>query len=330
MQDSPGSHQQRDSAEAHVQQARLFEADLVDVAPPRERPPVVRIPVLTTDSPLSASQIPYQHYLRLSNRSKNTIACFLSDLRLFAAFVGSDRPLGSIALEDLDRWRRHLQLDDEVGGLDEMPKTVARRMTFLRNFFGWLAEEGVLAQDPAAELKFRRPLPPLQEVPFEDEVQRLEDAAREEARCYALVMLVLETGLKQEEVLGLRLRDIDLSDPQRPAVQVRFPRKDRRRRERRMTLPAAWTQVYQRYIERYRPVEYVFECTGRNLNYVLTSAVRRAGLKRRITLQILRDVYAIRQLRAGVTPEDVRDKLGLSEEAWQEAGDKYQRLAFSM
>jgi integrase/recombinase XerD len=290
----------------------------------------VRIPALTADSPLSASRLPYHHYLRLSNRSKNTIACFLSDLGIFTNFVGGERPLGTISLEDLERWRRHLQLDEEVGGLEETPKTVARRMTFLKNFFGWLAEEGVLARDPAADLMFRRPLPPLQEVPFEDEVQRLEAAAREEVRCHALVMLVLETGLKKEEVLGLRLRDVDLSDPDRPTVEVRFPRQDKRRRERRMALPAEWTQVYQRYVERFRPVEYVFECTGRNLNYVLASAVRRAGLKRRITLQILRDVYAIRQLRAGVSPEEVRDKLGLSDEAWQEAGDKYRKLAFSV
>ncbi len=95
-----------------------------------------------------------------------------------------------------------------------------------------------------------------------------------------------------------------------------------------MTLPTEWTDVFHRYVERYQPRERLFECTDRNLNYVLAAAVKRADLEKRVTLQLLRDIFAVRQLRAGVTMDALREKLGLSEEAWYEIAEKYRKLAF--
>jgi integrase/recombinase XerD len=37
----------------------------------------------------------------------------------------------------------------------------------------------------------------------------------------------------------------------------------------------------------------------------------------------------VRHLREGVPPETLREKLGLSGEAWIESREKYRRLAFS-
>jgi integrase/recombinase XerD len=128
--------------------------------------------------------------------------------------------------------------------------------------------------------------------------------------------------------MAVALRHVDLSDPEEPALEVHFPGQAKRRRERRMALPAEWTDVYQRYIERYQPRERLFECTDRNLNYVLAAAVKRADLEKRVTLQLLRDIFAVRQLRAGASMDELREKLGLSEEAWYEIAEKYRKLAF--
>jgi integrase/recombinase XerD len=72
----------------------------------------------------------------------------------------------------------------------------------------------------------------------------------------------------------------------------------------------------------------LFSCTDRNLNYILAKAVKTADIKKRVTLQLLRDTFAVQQLRADVTPEALREKLGLSDEAWLESREKYRRLAF--
>jgi integrase/recombinase XerD len=56
--------------------------------------------------------------------------------------------------------------------------------------------------------------------------------------------------------------------------------------------------------------------------------VKLAGIKKRVTLQLLRDTFAVQQLRASVPFETLREKLGLSDEAWMESREKYRRLAF--
>jgi site-specific recombinase XerD len=309
-----------------IEQPGLFVSDTTEQpAVTRELPPVT-LPVLTANSALGACALPYRVYLERTDHSKYTVTCFLSDLRLLTEFLGHQTPLRTIGQAQLGRWLTHLKHDR---GVPAAPKTMARRVTFLKNFFGWLANERLVAADPSTHIALSRPTPPLPELLFEDEVARLEQAAAADMRCHLLVTLLLATGLKKEEVSRLRLEHVDLSDREHPAIEVHFAGQAKRRRERRMELPAAWTSLFERYIAAYQPREYVFECTDRNLNYILAAAVKRARISKRVTLQLLRDVYAVRQLREGVSPEALREKLGLSEEAWYESAEKYRKLAFS-
>jgi integrase/recombinase XerD len=136
--------------------------------------------------------------------------------------------------------------------------------------------------------------------------------------------------LKKEEVMGLRLKHIDLSDPHNPLITVHFPASTgKQHRERRLALPAEFTTIMTKYQAKYRPTNELFDCTDRNLNYILGRAVKAANIQKRVTLQLLRDTFAVRQLKAGVTPETLREKLGLSDEAWLESREKYRRLAFA-
>ena len=286
---------------------------------------VVEIAAPTGATALGACALPYQDYLRRTDHTVATITCFLSDLRMLSEFLGYQTLARAITQERLGAWLEHLRYGREAR---PAPKTMARRVTFLKNFFGWLREIGALERDPTERIVLSRPAPPLPELLHEDEVARLEAAAAEDVRCQTLVTLLLGAGLKKEEVMALTLSRVDLSDPERPAIEVRFPGQAKRWRERRMELPAAWTDMYLRYLQRYQPRERVFECTDRNLNYVLAGAVRRAGIEKRVTLQLLRDIYAARQLRAGVSLETLRERLGLSEEAWYETAEKYRKLAF--
>ena len=291
-------------------------------------PPLVRTHPLTDQSSISACFIPYQQELQLRGKSAYTITCFLSDLRMLSEFVGRDTPVGRITKEQLIDWQVKLKFG---GGKDKMPapKTMARRVTFLKNFFAWLAREGVIREDPSASLTLVRPLPPLPQLLFDDEVQRLLASAAEDARAHCLIFLVLYAGLKKEEVMGLKMEHIDLSNSQEPTITVHFEAStNKQHRERRLALPAEFTAILKKFQAKYHPVSELFDCTDRNLNYVLARAVKAAGIKKRVTLQLLRDTYAVQQLRSGVPPETVREKLGLSDEAWLESREKYRRLAF--
>jgi site-specific recombinase XerD len=288
----------------------------------------VRTHPLTDQSSLAACAIPYQQELLLRGKSNYTVTCFLSDLKMFSRFAGQDTPVGRITKEQLTDWLMKLKFGTK--GQVPAPKTMARRITFLKNFFSWLFREQVIREDPSASLTLERPLPPLPELLFDDEIQRLLDAAAEDPRCHCLVYLVLYAGLKKEEVMGLKLAHIDLSDPKVPMITVHFPASTgKQHRERRLALPLEFTATLQAYQHKYRPTNELFNCTDRNLNYILARAVKAAGIKKRVTLQLLRDTFAVRQLKAGTMPDALREKLGLSDEAWLESREKYRRLAFS-
>jgi len=109
----------------------------------------------------------------------------------------------------------------------------------------------------------------LPELLFDDEVQRLQEAAAQDARCHCLVYLVLHAGLKKEEVKGLKLDQIDLSDPRRHGRHT-FPRLDRKATSR--TQPRAPRQLRnhsQAIPGAVSPYRELFACTDRNLNYIL-------------------------------------------------------------
>ncbi|HEX4716179.1 MAG TPA: tyrosine-type recombinase/integrase [Ktedonobacteraceae bacterium] len=318
--------------ESTVVQRDLFSgAPLVVAEPPNPQatpfPPLVRTRPLTDQSSIGACALPYQQELELRGKSSYTVTCFLSDLKMLSAFVGRETPVGRITKEQLTDWLMKLKFG--VPGHTPAPKTMARRVTFLKNFFSWLTSEAVLREDPSVSLILERPLPPLPQLLFDDEVQRLLEAAAGEARCHCLVYLVLNSGLKKEEIMGLKLEHIDLSNPHEPRITIHFAASTgKQHRERTLALPSAFVPILEKYRAKYHPTSELFVCTDRNLNYILAKAVKEAELKKRVTLQLLRDTFAVQQLRAGVTPEALREKLGLSDEAWLESREKYRRLAF--
>src|SRR5215472_13933560 len=175
-------------------------------------PPLVRTHPLTDQSSLAACTLPYQQEMKLRGKSDYTITCFLSDLKMFSDYIGRDTPVGRISKEQLTDWLMKLKFGKN--GQTPAPKTMARRVTFLKNFFSWLARDGIIREDPSASLVLERPLPPLPELLFDDEIQRLLEASGEDPRSHCLVYLVLHAGLKKEEVMGLKLDHIDLSNPQ--------------------------------------------------------------------------------------------------------------------
>ncbi len=314
-----------------VLQSSLFGAAAVITQPPDPTetpyPPLVRTRPLTDQSSLAACVLPYRQELMLRGKSTYTVTCFLSDLKMFSDFMGHDTPVGRITKERVTDWLMKLKFGTQ--GQTPAPKTMARRVTFLKNFFSWLTGEGVIHEDPSASLTLERPLPPLPELLFADEVQALLDAAAEDPRCHCLVYFVLYAGLKKEEVMGLRVHHIDLSDPHNPLLTVHFAASTgKQHRERRLVLPAEFTEIFKSYQNAYHISDIVFACTDRNLNYILARAVKAAGIKKRVTLQLLRDTFAVRQLQSGVSLEALREKLGLSDEAWLESREKYRRLAF--
>ena len=126
--------------------------------------------------------------------------------------------------------------------------------------------------------------------------------------------------------MRIRLTNIDLANQYRPELWIRC--RGRRFKERKLRLPPEFPAALAAYIAEYHPQEYLFEYTERNLTYILTSVAQGAGIRKKVSCQVLRDTFAVRQLKAGEQIEWVLEKLGLAPGSWnEETREKYLKLA---
>ncbi|MDW8268809.1 MAG: tyrosine-type recombinase/integrase [Anaerolineae bacterium] len=151
--------------------------------------------------------------------------------------------------------------------------------------------------------------------------------SKPDARPHLLVLLLLQTGLKKSEVMNLRLSDIDTSNPREPLLTVRYEDGRHAHKERTLFLGPDFLPVYNQYLRSYKPRERLFECTARNLEYVLAEAAALAEIKDGVSFEMMRWTSAVRAYRFGAAPEALRQKLGLSPISWRETFEKIQKLA---
>jgi integrase/recombinase XerD len=277
----------------------------------------------------------FDGHMRQQEYAENTIKSFLGDLGILQRYLKGDPAIGRISTKDLQDFLHWLQHDR---GKPCSPKSYARRLTTLKVFFAWLAGLGVLSKDPAAPLVHKPVTAPLPRILYDDQVEQVLKITRQlmvgkepddkpDPRPHLLVTLLLATGIKKQECMGLKLAHIDISNPAEAAVQIRYENPRMQYKERRLRLPPGWAETLKRYRAVYEPQNHLFPCTARNLEYVLANVAKLAGLSGGLSFEMLRWTCAVRDHRARMDPERLRRKLGLSQMSWQETEPKLIRLA---
>ena len=152
----------------------------------------------------------YQRHLRAENRSPNTIKTYLAALAAFNAYLkrnGMPTVLPAIRREHLEAYLVELQ---DAG---KRPATVSLAYRSLQPFFGWAVGEEEIAVSPMARMR-----PPI--VPEEpptvlttEQLSRLLKACVgghfEARRDEAIVRLLIDTGMRRGELVGLAVDDVD-------------------------------------------------------------------------------------------------------------------------
>ena len=85
------------------------------------------------------------------NASANTIAAYRNDLSQFRAFLqsaGLGDGIGDLSQDQIVRYVEHLR-----NGQNYKDATVARKVAAVKSFYGFLAAEGLIANDPTEQLK---------------------------------------------------------------------------------------------------------------------------------------------------------------------------------
>lgn len=225
--------------------------------------------------------------------ARNTIDAYrrdLADVSGWMAGKGTRRPgLAEATSDDLRAYLDFLERDGMA------PRTAARRLSALRQFFRFLCAEGHRTDEPTAVIDAPRQGRPLPKILSEAEVEALLDAARaydgpEGLRLVCLLEILYATGLRVSELVGLPFAAV-ARDPRVLIVRGKGGK------ERMVPL----TDAAMTAISDYKAVRGVFLATGGSSPFLFPSRAAEGHLTRRRFGQLLDEVAIL----AGVDPKRV-------------------------
>lgn len=289
-------------------------------------------PPLRADSTLVKAVAAFDEYMTRKGFSDNTIKAFRNDLKIVQDFLGRETRLHQVNtqhLYDFLEWLQHER------GKPCSAKSLARRITTIKVFFGWVHGIGVIGTDPAEPVIQQPARTPLPIILRDQEISQLVRTAQDylwdrnkpDARPYLLVNLLVQTGMKKAECARLLVSDVDLSQADTVELTVRYPDERHAHKNRTMALDPTLATVFQQYLSEYKPETFLFECTPRNLEYVLDEVGRKAEiLHTQVGFETLRWTCAVRDFRRGMPEDRLRQKMGLSKISWRETREKILKL----
>lgn len=150
-------------------------------------------------------------YLTLErNRSPLTVDAYLRDLRDFSTWLGN----GKLARATMSDIRRYVMYQAGERRVDA--RTIRRRLSSIKTFYGYLKWAGQRNDNPAAEVPGPRMADKKPEHLHVSEVEHLlhtSVAGRSDfqrLRDRAIMELLYATGIRRAEVASIRIHDVDL------------------------------------------------------------------------------------------------------------------------
>jgi integrase/recombinase XerD len=258
----------------------------------------------------------FLNYLRVEKGlAANTLNAYRRDLEKFAAFAAKrGLTLDQFTHSDVIDFLRTLYLRK----LDS--RTVARHLVTIRHLLRFAFTEGMITENPAANVaapKFRRSLPEFLSVEEVDRLLRQPDVSTTLGlRDKAMIELLYSTGLRVSELCGLKAADVQLEDGCLRCI-------GKGSKERLVPVGRAALDLVLQYMKKSRPEilgektsPYLFPTRiGTAINRIafwkiLSAYGRKAGLRKPLTPHMLRHSFATHLLDRGADLRSVQMMLG--------------------
>jgi len=155
----------------------------------------------------------FAQFLDAHDPSPNTRRAFAQDVRKFARwFTTANREpftVKRVTVRDISDFRDRLRQND-----GQAVATVNRALVTVRRYFTWLAEQGTIPANPAKSVKELRRQQLAPKGLEREQVRRLlrEVELREDIRAGAVFGLMLYSGCRVGDLVGLQLNDVILGD----------------------------------------------------------------------------------------------------------------------
>jgi len=274
-------------------------------------------------------------YLELERGlSRNTLEAYRSDLLQFGAFLqmggigvldATHVDLAAFMTELARGWSPERRRDRITPRAPAAAATIGRKVACLRSFYRYLRREGVIAHDPAAELRGPRKSQRLPRVLSREEVAHLLSSPRGTGplalRDRALLELMYACGLRVSEAITLTLADVDEDEALLRA-------RGKGSKERVVPIGSKALQALAAYLARGRPLLVDSVESGRRgeralfvnsrgraltrqgLYKIIQGHARSAGLEDRMSPHTLRHSFATHLLAGGCDLRSLQEMLG--------------------
>ncbi len=236
--------------------------------------------------------------LQERNASPHTVKAYTNDLAGFAEYVGPQD------WRDID----HVLIRGYLSNLYErgLSKTsVARSLAALRSLYKWLAQEGVVEQNPAALVATPKLPKKLPRVPTVEEVCTVLDAGMPEESAFperdqVILELLYGCGIRNSELIGINLDDVRWSNQ---IILVRGKGK----KERYVPFGDTAAQAVHAYLPARKKV---MEEAKRGVEKALLINLRGSRLTTRSVGRIVKQIAVSRGLSPDVHPHTLRHAFG--------------------
>jgi integrase/recombinase XerC len=258
------------------------------------------------------------HLRAHQNFSFHTVESYGLDLRQFLAFLETEQ-ITELTVINYRTIRHFLAVLKE----DQFAKaSVARKLACLRSFFKFLSREGYLPHNPALTIATPKREKHLPQFLYPDEVNALlaipDNHKKLGIRDRAILEVLYAGGLRLQELVNLKLRDLDLS-----RGYLRVWGKGAKERLAPIGIPAQ--RAVERYLREARPrllssdaspVDAVFlnyrgtRLSGRSIQRMLDKYLKAMAFNRKISPHALRHTFATHLLDNGADLRAVQELLG--------------------
>lgn len=244
-------------------------------------------------------------YLTSQGKSAFTIVAYKKDLEQFSGYLTSVeiQDVREVKKENIDGFINKLITDSYT------KKSASRKLNSIRTFFRYLKAEGVIEQNPSLDVSHPKYIQSPPRIFTKLEYRALRDFAKEDPRTYALIEILLQTGVKIGELANLRLEDT-----KEESLHIRGYGKTA---DRNIPLNKAVKKAIDDYIKA-RPSskdDHLFITrTGhplliRNIRQIISRCFREIGIEN-ATVNDLRNTFIAHQLKSGTSVEYIARLVG--------------------
>ncbi len=273
----------------------------------------------------------FLEYLKTRNYSNRTVLNYNYQLKYFTGFLKNKRIelISQIDKDLISKYQQYIYYYKTRYNRDKEVQLSTQsqicRLTAVKSFFNYLEKKEIINKNPTRFMelpKIEKRLP--RDILSPDEINKIMIIPDTKKilgyRDRTLLETIYSTGIRRNELLNLKLFDIDFNE------QVLFIRKGKNAKDRLIPIGQTASEFIKQYIEYVRPKLtkesnpnncLFLSRTGKRmssteLNYLVKGYVEKAGIKKKINCHSLRSSMATSMLKNGADIIYIQKILGHS------------------